>query len=145
MLEVKYTWDEMELVEKIKFNFAPVQIYDYTKERMSDLLEYGLYTNEEFQKFVCKVLDNPLEVLNFDNDNVNAGSEFIYTEASKNGYIRGFDTIGEMVDFCIMWLYANDDLDRDFSEFIKFKESKKDGEEFDTEDLSNGYFELIYR
>ena len=145
MLDAKYTWDEMELVEKIKFNFAPIQIYEYTKERMADLLEYGLYTNEEFQEFVCEVLDNPLEVLNFDNDNANAGSEYIYTEASKNGYIRGFDTIEEMVDFCIMWLYANGDLDRDFLEFIKFEESKKDGEKFNTEDLSNDYFELIYR
>lgn len=143
MLDIKYTWEEMELVEKIKFNFAPVQIYEYTKERMSDLLEYGLYTNEEFQKFVCEALDNPLEVLNFDNDNVNAGSEFIYTEASKNGYIRGFDTIEEIVDFCIMWLYANDDLKYDFEKYIKFKEKKV--EEFGTEDLNVEYFALIYK
>ena len=133
----------MELVKKIKFNFAPFQIYEYTKERMSDLLEYGLYTNEEFQEFVCKVLDNPLEVLNFDNDNVNAGSEFIYTEASKNGYIRGFDTTGQMVDFCIMWLYANDDMKYDFEKYIKFKEKKV--EEFDAEDLNVEYFALIYK
>ena len=135
----------MELVEKIKFNFAPIQIIEYAKDRMSDLLEYGLYTNEEFQEFVREVLDNPLEVLNFDNDNAHGGSKYIYTEVSKNGYIRGFDTIEETVNFCIMWLYANDDLGRDFSEFIKFEESKKDGEEFDTEDLNVEFFSLIYK
>ena len=92
MLDVKYTRDEMELVEKIKFNFAPIQIIEYAKERMSDLLEYGLYTNEEFQEFVREVLDNPLEVLNFDNDNAHGGSKYIYTEVSKNGYIISWNT-----------------------------------------------------
>ena len=143
MLEAKYTWDELELVEKIKFLFAPSQIFEYTKERMEDMMEYELYSNEEFQKWVRNTLDNPLEILDYDNDNANSGSAYIYTEATKNGYIRGFDTIGEMVDFCIMWLYANDDMKYDFEKYIKFKEKKV--EEFDAEDLNVEFFSLIYK
>jgi hypothetical protein len=102
-----------------------------------------LYTNEEFQEFVREVLDNPLEVLDFDNDNAHGGSAYIYTECTKNGYIRGFDTMEEMVDFCIMWLYTNDGLKYDFEKYIKFKEKKV--EEFDTEDLNVEYFSFIYK
>ena len=145
MLSIEYSFEELELVNKIKFLYAPSQIFDYTRGRMEDLLEYGLYTNKEFNRMVREVLDNPLEILNYDNDNANGGSKYIYAEASKNGYIRGFDTMEEMINFCIMWLYAHDDLDRDFAEFIKFEESKKDGEEFDTSGLYNNFFGLIYR
>lgn len=95
MLEVNYTWDEMELVKKIKFNFAPIQIYEYTKDRMMDLLDCGLYSNEEFIKMVRKDFDNPLDILDFENDYANGGSLYFYTEPTGNGYIRGFDTMEE--------------------------------------------------
>lgn len=141
MLKANYTFRELELVEKIKFLFAPSQIFEYTKGRMEDMMEYGLYSNEEFQKWVRDTLDNPLEILDYDNDNANSGSAYIYTEATKNGYIRGFDTMEEMIDFCIAWLYTNDDLNFDFDRYI---ESERKGEGFDAEDLNNPYFSLIY-
>lgn len=138
MLDVKYSWDEMELVKKIKFNFAPIQIYEYTKDRMMDLLDCGLYSNEEFIKMVRKDFDNPLDILDFDNDNANGGSLYFYTEPAENGYIRGFDTMEETIDFCIMWLYTFDGLDYDFEYFIN------SGNNFDIEKISNDYFRIVF-
>lgn len=145
MVNVNYSTKDLELVGRIKYYFAPSQIIEYTKDRMTDLLEYGLHTNEEFKKMVCEDFANPLDILDFDNDNANGGSIFYYTEATKNGYIRGFDTLAEVVEFCIMWLYAYDELNIDFENYIKFEESKKNGEDFDISELRNDYFSCIYK
>jgi hypothetical protein len=145
MVNVNYSIKELELVGRIKYFCAPSQILEYTKDRMSDLLEYGLFSNEEFQKMVREEFANPLDILDFDNDNANGGSLFYYTEATKNGYIKGFDTMAEVIEFCIAWLYVYDDLRFDFENYIKFEESKKNGEEFDVEELRNDYFSFIYK